>query len=121
MVRPSRSARLLVIASPAGSYVTGPLRPLTLWLSQDYVRASPGGTGTAGCGGNYAASLLAQREAAVQGCDQAVFLDAVEHRWVEELSGSNLFFVLDDGTVVTPALSGSVLEGVTRESVITLA
>ena len=120
-VRPSASARFLVIASPAGNYFSGPLRPVSLWLSQEYVRAAPGGTGAAKTGGNYAASLVAQQEAIENGCDQVVFLDAVEHRWVEELGGMNLFFVLDDGTLVTPSLTGSILEGITRDSVVTLA
>ena len=120
-VRPSDSARFLVIASPAGNYFSGPLRPVSLWLSQEYSRAAPGGTGAAKTGGNYAASLLAQQEAIAEGCDQVVFLDAVEHRWVEELGGMNMFFVLDDGTIVTPELTGTILEGVTRDSILTLA
>ena len=120
-VRPSESAHFLVIASPAGNYFSGPLRPVSLWLSQEYVRAAPGGTGAAKTGGNYAASLVAQQEAIDNGCDQVVFLDAVEHRWIEELGGMNLFLVFDDGTLVTPALTGTILEGVTRDSVITLA
>ena len=120
-VRPTDSAQFLVIASPAGNYFSGPLRPVSLWLSQEYVRAAPGGTGAAKTGGNYAASLVAQQEAIDNGCDQVVFLDAVEHRWVEELGGMNIFLVLDDGTLVTPALTGTILEGVTRDSVITLA
>jgi branched-chain amino acid aminotransferase len=121
MVRPSDSVRFLLIASPAGSYFTGPLRPISLWLTQEYVRAAAGGTGAAKCGGNYAASLVAQREAMDHGCDQVVFVDAVEHRWVDELAGSNIVFVLDDGTLVTPELSGAILPGVTRDTVLTLA
>ena len=120
-VRPSDSARFLVIASPAGNYFSGPVRPVSLWLSQEYVRAAPGGTGAAKTGGNYAASLVAQQEAIDNGCDQVVFLDAVERRWVEELGGMNLFLVLDDGTLVTPGLSGTILDGITRDSVIALA
>ena len=120
-VRPSESAQFLVIASPAGNYFSGPLRPVSLWLSQEYVRAAPGGTGAAKTGGNYAASLVAQQEAIANGCDQVVFLDAVEHRWVEELGGMNLFLVLDDGSLITPSLTGTILEGVTRNSLITLA
>jgi branched-chain amino acid aminotransferase len=120
-VRPSDSARFLVIASPAGNYFPGPLRPVSLWLSQEYSRAAPGGTGSAKAGGNYAASLVAQSEAIANGCDQVVFLDAVEHRWVEELGGMNLFFVLDDGSLVTPALTGTILEGITRDSIMTMA
>ena len=120
-VRPSESARFQVIASPAGNYFSGPLRPVSLWLSQEYVRAAPGGTGAAKCGGNYAASLVAQQEAIENGCDQVVFLDAVEHRWLEELGGMNVFLVLDDGTLVTPDINGTILDGITRDSVITLA
>lgn len=121
MVRPSASVRFLLIASPAGSYFSGPLRPISLWLTDEFVRAVPGGTGAAKCGGNYAASLAAQREAMDHGCDQVVFVDGVEHRWVDELAGSNIFFVLDDGTLVTPELSGAILPGVTRDSVLTMA
>ncbi|MCW2726198.1 MAG: branched-chain amino acid aminotransferase [Frankiales bacterium] len=120
-VRPTDSARFLLIASPAGNYFSGPLRPVSLWLSQEFVRAAPGGTGAAKTGGNYAASLVAQQEAIMNGCDQVVFLDAVERRWVEELGGMNLFLVQDDGTLVTPALTGTILDGITRDSVITLA
>lgn len=121
MVHPSDAVRFLIIASPAGRYFPGELRPISLWLTQDYVRATPGGTGAAKCGGNYAASLVPQREAVANGCDQVVFVDAVEHRWVDELAGSNIFFVLDDATVVTPELSGAILPGVTRDAVLQLA
>ncbi len=120
-VRPSDSALFQLIASPSGNYFSGPLRPVSLWLSQEYVRAAPGGTGAAKCGGNYAASLVAQQEAISHGCDQVVFLDAVEHRWLEELGGMNIFLVMDDGRLVTPELSGTILEGITRDSIITLA
>ena len=120
-VRPSDTALFQVIASPSGSYFSGPLRPVTLWLSQEYVRAAPGGTGAAKCGGNYAASLVAQQEAIANGCDQVVFLDAVEHRWLEELGGMNIFLVTDDGRLITPEISGTILEGITRDSIITIA
>jgi branched-chain amino acid aminotransferase len=120
-VRPSDTALFQLIASPSGNYFSGPLRPVSLWLSQEFNRAAPGGTGAAKCGGNYAASLIAQQEALANGCDQVVFLDAVEHRWLEELGGMNVFLVLDDGRLVTPEISGTILEGVTRDSVITLA
>ncbi len=119
-VRPARHVTFCVIASPAGAYFPGGVRPVSIWLSQDYTRAAPGGTGAAKCGGNYAASLLAQQEAAANGCDQVAFLDAVDRTWVEELGGMNLYFVHADGTVVTPELTGSILEGVTRDSVLTL-
>ncbi|MGO7624397.1 aminotransferase class IV, partial [Rhizobium ruizarguesonis] len=77
--------------------------------------------GAAKCGGNYAASLVARAEASKRGCDQVVFLDAAEHRWVEEIGGMNVFFVMNDGSVVTPPLGGKILPGITRASVIVLA
>jgi len=120
-VRPAGDVQFLLIASPAGAYFPKGVKPVSIWLSEDYTRAAPGGTGAAKTGGNYAASLVAQQEAIAQGCDQVCFLDAVEHRWVEELGGMNLFFVLDDGTLVTPEVSGTILAGITRESVIALA
>jgi branched-chain amino acid aminotransferase len=119
-VRPSREYQFLLFASPAGAYFTGGVRPVTVWLSTEYVRAAPGGTGEAKCAGNYAASLVAQAQAAEQGCDQVVWLDAVEHRYVEEMGGMNLYFVFTDGRLVTPALTGSLLAGVTRDSILAL-
>ena len=120
-VRPSREVLFVVIGSPAGDYFAGGVHPVSIWVSEDYVRASAGGTGAAKCGGNYAASLVAQQEAATEGCEQVVFLDAAEHRWVEELGGMNVFMVRRDGTLITPELSGTILEGITRESLIALA
>jgi branched-chain amino acid aminotransferase len=120
-VRPASEVTFVLIASPSASYFSGGVKPVTIWLSEDYTRAAPGGTGAAKCAGNYAASLVAQQEAIANGCDQVVFLDAVERRWVEELGGMNIFFVLDDGTLVTPELTGSILEGVTRDTILTLA
>ncbi|MDB5684790.1 MAG: branched chain amino acid aminotransferase [Sphingomonas bacterium] len=121
-VKPSSEYLYIVIASAAGAYFKGDGRAgITLWLSEHFTRAAPGGTGAAKCGGNYAASLQAQDEAIRNGCDQVVFLDAVERRWVEELGGMNIFFVMDDGTLVTPPLSGTILPGITRDSLITLA
>ena len=120
-VRPAAEYVFCVIACPVGAYFKGGAKPVTVWVSQDYSRAGTGGTGDAKCGGNYAASLLAQAEAIRQGCDQVVFLDAAEHRWVEELGGMNVFFVLDDGSLATPPLGGTILPGVTRDSVIALA
>jgi branched-chain amino acid aminotransferase len=119
-VRPARHVTFLVIASPAGSYFSGGIQPVTIWLSEEHARAGIGGTGAAKTGGNYASSLLAQQQATAQGCDQVVFVDTVEHRWVEELGGMNLFFVYDDGSVVTPELSGTILEGITRSSILSL-
>ncbi|HEX5598831.1 MAG TPA: branched-chain amino acid aminotransferase [Micromonosporaceae bacterium] len=120
-VRPSTEYLYLLIASPVGSYFSGGIRPVSVWVSPNYTRAAPGGTGAAKCGGNYAASLIAQSEAIEHGCDQVVFLDAVERRYVDELGGMNIFFVYDDGTLVTPPLSGTILPGITRDSVMTLA
>lgn len=116
-VRPAREVTYCLIASPAGSYFADGVKPVSIWLSEDYTRAAPGGTGEAKCGGNYAASLVAQQEAADHGCDQVAFLDAVERRYVEELGGMNIYFVLDDGSVLTPELTGTILEGVTRSSI----
>jgi branched-chain amino acid aminotransferase len=120
-VRPAAEYIFCVIACPVGAYFKGGAKPVTVWVSQDYSRAGTGGTGDAKCGGNYAASLLAQAEAIRHGCDQVVFLDAAEHRWVEELGGMNVFFVLDDGSLMTPPLGGTILPGVTRNSIIALA
>ena len=119
-VRPSLTYRYLLFASPAGNYFPGGVRPVSVWLSTEYVRAAPGGTGEAKCAGNYAASLVAQAQAAEQGCDQVVWLDAVEHRYVEEMGGMNLYFVMGDGRLMTPALTGTLLPGVTRDSILTL-
>jgi branched-chain amino acid aminotransferase len=120
-VRPSREYVFCVIASPAGPYFKPGRSAVTVWVSSEYTRAASGGTGAAKCGGNYGASLLAQAEAADAGCDQVVFLDATEHRWVEELGGMNVFFVMANGTFITPPLGGTILPGITRDSVIALA
>ena len=119
-VRPALTYRYLVFASPAGNYFPGGVRPVSVWLSTEYVRAATGGTGEAKCAGNYAASLVAQAQAAEQGCDQVVWLDAVEHRYVEEMGGMNLYFVFADGRLVTPELTGTLLAGVTRDSILRL-
>lgn len=120
-VKPSSEYLYCVIASSVGAYFKGGAPAVSLWVSQEYTRSAPGGTGAAKCGGNYAASLAAQAEAIRHGCDQVVFLDAVERRWIEELGGMNVFFVMDDGSLVTPPLTGTILPGVTRDSIITLA
>ena len=120
-VRPSLEYLFVVIASPVGAYFKGGKKAVSVWLSETYTRAAPGGTGAAKCGGNYAASLLAQAEATKHGCDQVVFLDAAQHRWVEELGGMNVFFVFDDGSMLTPPLGGTILPGVTRDAILTLA
>jgi branched-chain amino acid aminotransferase len=120
-VRPAHAVTFCVIASPAGPYFPQGVKPVSIWLSEDYTRAAPGGTGAAKCAGNYAAGLVAQQEAIDHGCDQVCFLDAIEHRWVEELGGMNLYFVQDDGVIVTPELTGTILEGITRESILAIA
>ena len=120
-VRPAKQYQYLVIASPAGNYFKSGAPAVSIWVSRDYARAAPGGTGAAKCGGNYAASLVPQAEAIERGHDQVVFLDAEDHRWIEELGGMNLFFVFDDGRIVTPPLTGTILPGITRNSLITLA
>lgn len=120
-VKPSAEYLFLVIASPSGNYWKGGARAISIWVSDNYTRAAPGGTGAAKCGGNYAASLTAQAEATAQGCDQVVFLDAVERRFVEELGGMNVFFAFDDGSITTPPISGTILAGITRDSLMTLA
>lgn len=120
-VRPAREYLFIVIASAAGSYFKNGARAVTLGVSRDQTRAGPGGTGAAKCGGNYASSLVAQGQAIADGCDQVVFLDAVERRWIEELGGMNLFFLFADGTLVTPPLDGTILPGITRDSLMTLA
>lgn len=120
-VKPSAEYLFMVIASSAGNYFKSGAPAISIWVSEHYTRAARGGTGAAKCGGNYAASLVAQSEAIREGCDQVVFLDAAEHRWVEELGGMNLFFLFDDGSLLTPPADGTILEGITRDSVLTLA
>ncbi|WKD57331.1 Branched-chain-amino-acid aminotransferase [Corynebacterium capitovis DSM 44611] len=123
-VKPSSTYTFYVIASPAGAYFTGGVSPVSVWISHDYVRAAPGGTGAAKFAGNYAASLLAQAEAEEKGCDQVVWLDAIKRTYIEEMGGMNLIFVEGSGPtakVVTPALSGSLLAGVTRGSLLQVA
>ena len=120
-VRAAQKASYYVIASPAGAYFAKGVAPVAIWLSTDYARAAKGGTGAAKCGGNYAASLLPQQEAVAQGCSQVLFLDPVEGKYLEELGGMNVFLVFKDGSLVTPELSGSILEGITRDSILQLA
>lgn len=121
---PSSSYTFIVIASPSGAYFSGGVKPVSVWLSEEYTRAAPGGTGAAKCGGNYAAAFVAQAQAVREGCDQVVWLDAKEHRWVEEMGGMNLFFVYGTGEsarIQTPPLTGTLLPGITRDSLLKLA
>lgn len=122
--KPSSSYLMVVIACPAGAHFFGGGRPVSVWLAGDYSRAAPGGTGAAKAGGNYAAGFAAQRQALEHGCDQVVWLDAVEHRWVEEMGGMNMFFVHGSGSrarITTPPLTGTLLPGITRDALLTLA
>ena len=119
-VRPAQHVTYMVIASPAGAYFKGGVKPVSLWLTEEYTRAGRGGMGAAKTGGNYASSLVAQQEASAHGCDQVVFLDAQEGRYVEELGGMNMYFVHADGSISTPE-TGTILEGITRSSIIELA
>lgn len=120
-VRSAREVSYRVIASPAGNYFGGELKPVRIWVSRDYIRAAPGGTGAAKTGGNYAGSLAAQQQAAAKGCDQVLFLDPLRENAIEELGGMNVFLVTADNKLITPQLTGTILEGITRASVIQLA
>jgi branched-chain amino acid aminotransferase len=120
---PSSEYLFSVIASPSASYF-GAGKTVKVWLSEDYTRAAPGGTGAVKCGGNYAAAFLAQQQAVDKGCDQVVWLDAASHTWVEEMGGMNLYFVYGSGSsarIMTPALTGTLLPGITRDSLLRLA
>ncbi len=120
-VRPSAEYLYVLIASPVGSYFKSGVKPVSLWVSTEYTRAAPGGTGAAKCGGNYASSLIAQAEATEHDCDQVVFLDTKQLKYIDELGGMNILFVYEDGSLSTPPLTGTILPGITRDSVITLA
>lgn len=119
-VRPAHKVAYYLIASPAGAYFHGGVAPVSIWLSTNYARAGKGGTGAAKTGGNYASSLLPQAEAAQNGCQQVLFLDSAEGKYLEELGGMNIVLVYKDGTLVTPE-SESILEGITRDSILQLA
>ena len=117
--RPSENYLYVLMASPVADYFAGGIHPVRVWISTEYARAMPGGTGAVKCAGNYAAAMLAQKQSAEMGCDQVVWLDSVEHRYVEEMGGMNLFFIFDD-LLVTPKLTGTLLPGVTRDSILAL-
>lgn len=120
-LKPSTRATYMCIASPAASIFKGGPKPISLWVCHNYARAGAGGTGAAKCGGNYASALRGQLEGAQNGCDQAVFLDSSTHTYVDELGGMNVFFVTKDGRLVTPELTGTILPGITRMSILELA
>ncbi|WP_314176411.1 branched-chain amino acid aminotransferase [Streptomyces winkii] len=126
-LRPAREFRFLLIAFVTERFFETP-EPITVWVGEEYARATPGGTGAAKYAGNYAASYAAQSHAAEQGCDQVVWLDATERRWVEELGGMNILFVeesVEKGgggrRLVTPPLTGTILPGVTRDALLSAA
>jgi branched-chain amino acid aminotransferase len=110
-----------IILSPVGAYFSSGFNPVAVHICRDYVRAVPGGTGHVKAGGNYAASLLVADEVSSQGYHQVLWLDAIEHRFVEEVGAMNIAFVYGGKHIATPALSGSILPGITRDSVLKLA
>ncbi|PLX80651.1 MAG: branched chain amino acid aminotransferase [Desulfuromonas sp.] len=118
-VRPADQYLCYIILSPVGAYYKGGIAPVKIWISDHYVRAAEGGTGEAKTGGNYAASLYASKEASEKGYDQVLWLDAKEKRYVEEVGSMNMLFLYDDKIVTSP-LKGTVLDGITRRSVLTL-
>jgi branched-chain amino acid aminotransferase len=118
-VRPAKEYKLLVILSPSGAYYGSQLSPVKIYVEEQYVRASIGGVGHVKTAGNYAASLKAQEKAEKNGYAQILWLDAKENKYVEEVGSMNIFFKIN-GEVVTPELNGSILPGVTRDSVIQL-
>ncbi len=118
-VRASNTYRFFIILSPVGAYYKEGFNPVKIWVTEKYVRAVRGGTGEVKTAGNYAASLYAGEEAKANGYTQVLWLDGVELRYVEEVGSMNIFFVIDN-QVFTPALSGSILSGITRDSIIQL-
>lgn len=118
-VHPSETYLCYVILSPVGAYYKGGLAPVKIWISDEYVRVAPGGTGEAKTGGNYAASLKGSMVAEEKGFDQVLWLDAVQRKYVEEVGSMNICFVYD-GKVVTSPLKGTILDGITRRSILTL-
>ncbi|AWY95614.1 branched-chain amino acid aminotransferase [Propionibacterium freudenreichii] len=120
-VRPSKTVAFCVIASPVGAYFSGGVKPVDIWVESHLSRVSNGGTGDAKCGGNYAASLVPEETAFAHGCNQVMFVDNAEHRWVEELGGMNFLMITKNDDLVTPPLNGNILPGVTRDSLLTIA
>lgn len=118
-VKPSSQYQFIIILSPVGAYYKEGLNPVKIWIEDEYVRAVRGGIGEAKTGGNYAASMLSQEKAHEAGYSQVLWLDGIEHKYIEEVGAMNIFFKID-GKIVTPMLNGSILPGVTRASVIEL-
>lgn len=118
-VRPAKEYKLIIILSPVGAYYKGGLAPTSIFVEDEYVRAVQGGTGFAKIGGNYAAGLASQEKAHKKGYSQVLWLDGTERKYVEEIGTSNAFFVID-GEIITAPLTGTILPGITRDSVLTL-
>ncbi len=118
-VAPSKTYLFIIILSPSGAYYSSGLAPVGIWIEDEYVRAVRGGMGFAKTGGNYAASLAGQVKAHDDGYSQVLWLDGVERKYIEEVGAMNIFFKID-GKIVTPMLNGSILPGITRDSVINL-
>ena len=110
-----------VIASPAGPYFAGGVKPINIWVTSEYSRAGVGGTGAAKCGGNYASSLIAQYQGYEHDCSQVMFIEPSEKDRLEELGGMNIMLITADGRLITPELTGTILEGVTRDSILDIA
>ena len=118
-VAPSKNYLFIIILSPSGAYYASGLNPVGIWIEDDYVRAVKGGIGFAKTGGNYAASLAAQEKAHADGYSQVLWLDGVERKYIEEVGAMNIFFKIN-GVVTTPMLNGSILPGITRNSVLAI-
>lgn len=118
-VAPSKTYRLMIILSPVGPYYKEGVNPVKIAVESQYVRAAVGGTGSAKTAGNYAGAMKAQEVAEAEGYSQVLWLDAKEHRYIEEVGAMNVFFKIN-GEIITPSLNGSILEGITRKSVIEL-
>lgn len=116
-VHPAKTYKFVIILSPVGNYYPEGVNPVKIWVEDEYVRAVKGGTGFTKCGGNYAASIAAQVKAEAHGYTQVLWLDGVHRKYVEEVGTMNVMFLIDD-TIVTAPLEGSVLPGVTRDSII---
>jgi len=116
-VHPSNTYKFVIILSPVGSYYKDGLAPVKIWVEDDYVRAVRGGMGYAKTAGNYAASLKAQAVSEEKGYSQVLWLDGVERKYIEEVGAMNIFFKIGD-EIVTPELNGSILPGITRDSVL---
>ncbi len=118
-VAPSKTYLFIIVLSPSGAYYSSGLAPVGIWIEDEYVRAVKGGMGFAKTGGNYAASLIAQVKAHDSGYSQVLWLDGVDRKYIEEVGAMNIFFKIG-GKIVTPMLNGSILPGITRDSIITL-